>query len=146
MQLTKARTRSQPLGGVDELKILQSVVVKQVLTEKSKLALLEGYEKNKQQLKKECEQLRFELKKLEKTKKYQPNNIKLHFEQEIQKREEKVKLLDFQIEQLHILPLGSELKEKEVKAIIEIEVGDRWEAVQSEKTIIIKDGIIDEIR
>lgn len=141
-----AKTRSQPLGGVDELKIIQSVVVKQVLTEKSKLVLLESYEKNKQQLKKECEQLQFELKKLEKQKRFQPNNIRLHFEKEIQKREEKAKLLDFQIEQLHILPLGSELKEKEVNAIIDIEVGDRWEAVQKEKTIIIKDGIIDEIR
>ncbi len=108
--------------------------------------LLESYEKNKQQLKKECEQLQFELKKLEKQKRFQPNNIRMHFEKEIQKREEKAKLLDFQIEQLHILPLGSELKEKEVNAIIDIEVGDRWEAVQKEKTIIIKDGIIDEIR
>ncbi|MED3552215.1 YlqD family protein [Cytobacillus praedii] len=128
------------------MKILQSVVVKQVLTEKSKLFLLEGYEKNKQQLIKECEQLKFELKKLEKTKKFQSNNLKIHFEKEIHKRQEKAKLLDFQIEQLHILPLGSELKEKEVNAIIDIEVGDCWKTVQSEKTIIIKDGIIDEIR
>ncbi|WP_419392481.1 YlqD family protein [Cytobacillus praedii] len=128
------------------MKILQSVVVKQVLTEKSKLFLLEGYEKNKQQLIKECEQLKFELKKLEKTKKFQSNNLKIHFEKEIHKRQEKAKLLDFQIEQLHILPLGSELKEKEVNAIIDIEVGDCWKMVQSEKTIIIKDGIIDEIR
>ncbi|MED3573440.1 YlqD family protein [Cytobacillus praedii] len=128
------------------MKILQSVVVKQVLTEKSKLFLLEGYEKNKQQLIKECEQLKFELKKLEKTKKFQSNNLKIHFEKEIHKRQEKAKLLDFQIEQLHILPLGSELKDKEVNAIIDIEVGDCWKTVQSEKTIIIKDGIIDEIR
>lgn len=121
-------------------------MVKQVLTEKSKLFLLEGYEKNKQQLIKECEQLKFELKKLEKTKKFQSNNLKIHFEKEIHKRQEKAKLLDFQIEQLHILPLGSELKDKEVNAIIDIEVGDCWKTVQSEKTIIIKDGIIDEIR
>ncbi|WP_102271480.1 YlqD family protein [Cytobacillus massiliigabonensis] len=128
------------------MKILQTVAVRQVLTEKSKLVLLEGYEKNKQQLTKEREQLQFEFKKLEKTKRFQPSNIKVHFEREIEKRQEKIKLLDFQIEQLHILPLGSELKEKEVNAIIDIEVGDRWETVQKEKTIIIKDGIIDEIR
>lgn len=121
-------------------------MVKQVLTEKSKLVLLEGYEKNKLQLTKEREQLQFEFKKLERTKKFQPNNIKVHFEREIEKRQEKIKLLDFQIEQLHILPLGSELKEKEVKAIVDIEVGDCWEAMQSEKVIIIKDGIVDEIR
>lgn len=128
------------------MKILQSVVVKQVLTEKSKLALFEGYKDKKQQLDKECDQLQFELKKLEKSKKFQPNNLKIHFEKEIQRRQEKIKLLDFQMEQLHILPLGSELKEKEVQAIIDIKVGDRWEAVQNERTIIIKDGIINEIR
>lgn len=128
------------------MKILQTVVVKQVLTEKSKQLLLENYVAKKQQLEKECDQLRFEMKKLEKTKKFQSVSLKKHFEKEIHMRQEKTKLLDFQIEQLHILPLGSELKEKEVKGIIEIEEGDRWEDVQSGKTIIIKDGIVEEIR
>jgi len=128
------------------VKILQTVVVKQVLTENSKQKLFENYTLRKQQLEKECDQLRFEMKKLEKVKKFQPASLKKHFEKEISIRQEKMKLLDFQIEQLHILPLGSELKEKEVKAIIEIEKGDRWEDIQSGKTIIIKDGIVDEIR
>ncbi|MBU8877807.1 YlqD family protein [Bacillus sp. FJAT-29790] len=128
------------------MKILQSVVVKQVLTENSKDKLFENYATKKQQLEKECDQLRFEMKKLEKSKKFQPISLKKHFEKEIEMRQEKVKLLDFQTEQLHMLPLGSELKEKEVKAIIEINEGDRWEDVQSGRTIIIKDGIIDEIR
>nr|WP_254118924.1 YlqD family protein [Bacillus sp. FJAT-29790] len=128
------------------VKILQSVVVKQVLTENSKDKLFENYATKKQQLEKECDQLRFEMKKLEKSKKFQPISLKKHFEKEIEMRQEKVKLLDFQTEQLHMLPLGSELKEKEVKAIIEINEGDRWEDVQSGRTIIIKDGIIDEIR
>lgn len=128
------------------MKILQTVVVKQVLTENSKQKLFETYSLRKQQLEKECDQLRFELKKLEKTKKFQPGSLIKHFEKEIHIRQEKTKLLDFQIEQLHILPLGSELKEKEVKAIVEIQQGDRWEDVQSGKTIIIKDGIVDEIR
>ena len=47
------------------------------------------------------------------------HGLKTHFEKEIQKREEKQKLLEFQIEQLHMLPLGSELKEKEVQALKE---------------------------
>ncbi|MBS4189206.1 YlqD family protein [Bacillus sp. FJAT-49705] len=128
------------------MKILQSVVVKQVLTENSKSELLDKYRSNKQQLQKECDQLRFEMKKLEKTKKFQQISLNKHYEKEIQMRQEKIKLLDFQIEQLHMLPLGSELKEKEVKAIIEIEEGDRWEDVQSGRTIIIQDGIVKEIR
>mgnify|MGYP001205038407 CR=1 FL=1 len=128
------------------MKILQNVIVKQVLTEKSKNELLGNYEAKKLQLQKESDQLKFEMKKLEKTKKIPSLSLKKHFEKEIQARKEKIKLLDFQMEQLHMLPLGSELKEKEIKAIIEINEGDRWEDIQSEKTIIIKDGIVDEIR
>ncbi|GLB59373.1 YlqD family protein [Cytobacillus sp. NCCP-133] len=128
------------------MKIIQSVTVKQVLTEKSKKDLLAGYGAKKQQLQKESDQLRFELKKQEKTKKIHPASLLKHFEKEIQMRQEKVKLLDFQIEQLHMLPLGSELKEKELQAIIEVEKGDCWEDIEKGKTIIIRDGIVDEIR
>ncbi|RTR35557.1 hypothetical protein EKG37_02700 [Robertmurraya yapensis] len=128
------------------MNILQSVVVKQVLTEKSKEQLLQKYEGNRLQLKKECEQLMFELKKLEKTKKYQIGNLNKQFEKEIHTRREKIKLLEFQIEQLHMLPLGSELKEKEIQSIVEINVGDVWEDIVTNKTIIIKDGIVAEIR
>jgi hypothetical protein len=74
------------------------------------------------------------------------HGLKTHFEKEIQKREEKQKLLEFQIEQLHMLPLGSELKEKEVQALIDINVGDNWEERLGQPAIIIKDGIITEIR
>ena len=58
------------------MKILQNVIVKQILTEKSKLELLDQFNSKKAVLKKECDQLRFELKKLEKTKKFQPVSMK----------------------------------------------------------------------
>lgn len=128
------------------MKILQTVVVKQILTEKSKQKLLEKYQERKLQMQKESEQLHFELKRLEKTKKFQMTSLKNHFEKEIQKRREKEKFLDFQIEQLDILPLGSELKEKEVQAIIDVNVGDNWEERVGQPAIIIKDGIVTEIR
>ncbi|HEY4550651.1 MAG TPA: YlqD family protein [Bacillus sp. (in: firmicutes)] len=128
------------------MKLLQSVVVKQVLTEKSKEGLQEKYHTNILQLQKECDQLRFEMKKLEKNKKlYQPNLSK-QFEKEIQNRLEKIKLIEFQLEQLHILPLESELKEKEVQALVEVQIGDRWSKLTGEKTIVIKDDFIVEIR
>lgn len=126
--------------------ILQTVVVKQVLTETSKQVLLSKFELEKSQLQKESEQLRFEMRKLEKSKKMTVNTFKNRFENEIHTRLEKIKLLDFKIEQLHMLPLGSELKEKECQAIVEVNVGDAWEDIQTEKTIIIKDGFVDEIR
>lgn len=128
------------------MRIIQNVVVKQILTENSRNKLFQKYQSQKLQLQKECDQLQFELRRLEKTKTFSQGALKKHFEKEIQMRQEKVKLLEFQMEQLHMLPLGSELKEKEVQALVEINVGDQWDEKMGQPTIIIKDGIIEEIR
>ncbi|GAM12553.1 MULTISPECIES: YlqD family protein [Mesobacillus] len=128
------------------MKVLQTIIVKQVLTEESKERIHQKYHARKLQLQKECDQLRFELKKLEKSRKFSPETLKKHFEQEIKVHKEKIKLLDFQIEQLHILPLGSEIKETELQGVVEVSVGDQWDEFLSGKTIIVKDGIVAEIR
>lgn len=128
------------------MRILQTVTVKQILTEESKQNLLAKYEQKKLQLKKECDQLLFESKKLERTRKYSSPSLKLQFDKEIDIRKEKLKMIDFQIDQLGILPLGSELKDQDVQALIDINVGDNWEEATKGKTVIIKDGIITEIR
>jgi hypothetical protein len=128
------------------MQLIQTVVVKQILTEHSKQQLFDNYQEKMLQLKKESDQLQFELKRLEKTKTFSPGTLKKQFEKEIQIRQEKAKLLEFQIEQLHILPLGSELREKEVQALVEINIGDEWDKRMGQTTIIIKDGKIEEIR
>jgi len=128
------------------MRILQTVSVKQVLTEMSKYKLQKRFKDNKQQLKKECDQLLFELKKLERTKKFTPSGLKTQFDKEIEMRKEKIKLIDFQIEQLDMLSIGSELHDQDIQAIIDIKVGDNWDEVAKGKTIVIKDGIIVEIR
>jgi hypothetical protein len=128
------------------MKLIRTVEVKQILTAESKTKLMEKFESAKKKLQQECEQLRFELKRLEKAKKLSPVLLKQHFEKEINHRVEKIKLLDFQIEQLHILPLGSELKEREMQALVEVNIGDRWEEIITPKTIIVEDGIVKEIR
>jgi len=128
------------------MKLMQSVVVKQVLTDKSKGELQKKYHTSLVQLQKECDQLRFELKKLEKSKKFQQASLKSQFDKEIQNRLEKVKLIEFQLEQLHMLPLGSEIKESEVQALVEIQEGDCWSELIQRKTIVIKDDIVIEIR
>lgn len=133
-------------GGWLILQIIQTVTVKQVLTETSKQELLNNYEWKKQQLQKECDQFKFEMRKWEKNQKAQNGHLRSFFDKEIESRNEKMKLLDFQIEQLHMLPLGSELKEKEVQSLITIEKGDNWEEIEKGKTIIIKDGLVDDIR
>lgn len=128
------------------VKILQKVIVKQILTEKSKRKLHDSFEVSKSALKRECEQFRFEIKKLEKTNKYSRHDILARFQKEMDMRHEKIKQIDFQIEQLNILPIGSELKETEVEAIIDVDIGDYWDQSLKSKIIIIRDGIIIDIR
>ncbi|MEI5906150.1 YlqD family protein [Bacillus spongiae] len=128
------------------MKILQNVIVKQILTKDSKEKLYKQYEEGKTQLQKEIDQFKFELKKQEKLKKFSPKSLKVHFEKEISGREEKIKLFDFQIKQLDILPIGSELKDQELQSILEVKEGDNWENVIAGKTIVVKDGIVSEIR
>ncbi|MEC2077003.1 YlqD family protein [Metabacillus fastidiosus] len=126
------------------MKILQRVSIKQVITEKSKEQLVTQFKKRKQQLERERDQLYFELKKMNKTKKNP--DIRAKYTKEIEKRYEDIKNIQFQLEQVHILPLGTEIKEKEIDAIIEVNEGDNWDELIKEKTIVIKDGIVEQIR
>lgn len=128
------------------MKILQTVSVKQVLTETSKQKLLLRYSQNKQQLEKECDQLIFEMKKLERSRKYPSGGLKTQFDKEIDLRKEKMKLIEFQIEQLNILPIGSEIQDQDFQALIDIKVGDNWDEIIKGKTVVVTDGIITEIR
>ncbi|MCU9593116.1 YlqD family protein [Caldibacillus thermolactis] len=127
------------------MQILTTVTVNQILTEKSREKLFHTFQNRKQALQKEIDQLKFEKKRLEKTKKYNIKMLHNYFEKEIENRNEKIKLLEFQIEQLEILPLGSQLKEREVQGLVNVEVGDKWND-NLNKTIVVKDGVITEIR
>ena len=128
------------------MKILQTIIVKQILTEASRQKLLDRYKGEKHQLEKECIQLQFEQKKMEKAGSFPYGQIKKHFEKEQLARKERIGVLEFQISQLHMLPLGSELKESEVQAIVEIKPGDSWDGGLHQEEIIIRDGVIEEIR
>ncbi|MFY0759067.1 YlqD family protein [Metabacillus dongyingensis] len=126
------------------MEIFQTVSVKQILTETSREQLLNHFMQTKQQLEREIDQLAFQLKKKEKTN--QTEEMRKQYQREISKRMDKIKIAEFQIQQIHTLPLGSEIKEKEMNAILEVHVGDRWDDLIKEKTIVIKDGIVVEIR
>ncbi|WP_458413924.1 YlqD family protein [Schinkia sp. CFF1] len=126
------------------MKIIRNIIVKQILTEESKQMLINKFEQQIGQLNKEIAQLQFEKKKVEKTKKVP--SVLAQFDKEISSRNEKSKLIQYQLEQLGILPLGMELKETEVQGIVDIHEGDHWDELTKERTIVIKNGIIDEIR
>ncbi|WP_102346966.1 YlqD family protein [Bacillus sp. Marseille-P3661] len=129
------------------MKILKNVVVKQLLTGKSKQYMHEKFQAQLNQLNKEIEQFRFVKKKLEKSVKAAGNSNNIgKIEKEISGRQEQYNLVQFKVQQLELLPLGSELNDTEVQSIVEINEGDNWEEIMKGGTIIIKDGIIHEIR
>lgn len=132
-------------GGV--VKVIRRALVKQVLTEKSKTELFNSFVEKKKQYEMECEQLDFERRKALKNS-HKKNNpfITVRFNEEIERRKEKIRTVDFQIEQLKLLPLGTEVVEKEIEILSEIKVGDNVNNVDVPAEIVVKDGIILEIR
>lgn len=127
------------------MQILQTVTVKQILTENTKQTLEKKLTQELLQIEKECEQFKFEEKKLLKNH-HSVNDIKQHIKRELANREEKKKSLEFQLAQLHILPLGSELKSQELTGIVDINIGDVWNESLLHKTILLKDGRVLDIR
>lgn len=124
------------------MNIIKKVQVKQVITEKSKQKIEEDFSQQKMYLEQECQQLLFEQRKLQNKAGLSKQEIKDRFEQEIEHRKEKIRLLDFKIEQLAMLELGSELVEREVDALVEVEEGSSWSALMDEQAIIIKDDVV----
>lgn len=128
------------------VKVVQKVIVKQVLTEQSKEKLRNKFILEQKGLQNEIEQLRFQLKKIENMKKPSAASLEKQFKKEQKTRLEKLRIIDFQLEQLNLLPIGSELEETKLDAIVEVKEGDSWEEFKSLQTILVKDGIVIEIR
>lgn len=124
------------------LQIIQKITVKQVLTETSRKKLLERFEMEKKELEIECQQLRFEQRKLLNKLGNKRLDIREKFQREMDHRKEKIVMLDFKMEQVSELVNGSEIIEKEVDALIPIEVGMEWDHALHKKSIIIEDGIV----
>ncbi|WP_074598241.1 YlqD family protein [Sediminibacillus halophilus] len=127
------------------MKIIRKIPVKQVITERSKESLVEQFNQNKQQLEQECQQLQFEQRKLQNKKGVSKHEVAKRFQQEIKKRKDKIKWIEFQLEQLDILPIGSEITEEEVETLVEVEEGFNWNDISDNKAIIVKDGIVIQI-
>lgn len=125
-----------------KMKIIKRVQVKQVITEKSKEELRKKFEQNKVQLERECQQLLFEQRKLKNKLSNQQHEIKERFEREINMRKDKIAIIDFKMDQLALLEIGSEIIEKEVDALVDVEVGANWEELVGNQAIVIKDNIV----
>ncbi|SHF50999.1 YlqD family protein [Ornithinibacillus halophilus] len=124
------------------MKIIKKIVVKQVVTENSKDKLKSNFIDHKMRLEQECQQLLFEQRKLQNKAGVSKQELVSRFQQEIKNRKEKIKLLDFKLEQLEMLAIGSEIVEKEVEALVEVGVGTNWKQVMEKSAIVIKDDVV----
>lgn len=122
------------------MQIIKKVPVKRVLTESSKASMQEQFEERKSQLDQECQQLSFERKKIEAKPNISREDVSKRFQREIDKRKEKISWIDYQLEQLDVLPLGSEITDDEVDTIVQVQEGDLWEDVNRQGAIIVQDG------
>ncbi|WP_067729336.1 YlqD family protein [Oceanobacillus damuensis] len=124
------------------MNIIKKVLIKQIVTEKSKEKIYSNFHDHKLRLEQECQQLLFEKRKLQNKQGVSKQDIEQRFQQEINNRKEKIKLVDFKIDQLETLEIGSEIIESEVEALVEVEVGSNWDDLMEGQAIVIKDDII----
>lgn len=127
------------------MKIVRKTTIKQILTPDSKANMRERFLDRKKQLEQEIKQLQFEKKKIEKKLNYSKEEVSKRFQTELDQRKEQIRWLDYQLSQLDILPLGSEITEGETESIIEVKIGDSWESLMKDSCIVIKDGIVHRI-
>ncbi|WP_066175152.1 YlqD family protein [Bacillus marinisedimentorum] len=124
------------------MKILVKVLIKQVLTDKSRKKLRESFARQIGQLETECRQLQFEMKKLQKNEKMNRGRIAERFNEEIERRMDKIKKMEFNLDELDRLPDGSELIQEESETYVDVSVGDKWDSITKDRSIIVKDGVI----
>lgn len=127
------------------MKIIKKIKIKKVITPQSKNELKEEYEFKIFQLEQECEQLRFEKKKMVQQNPAKKADIVAKFEKEMNSRKDHMKWYQYKLQQLDVLPIGSEINEGEVDAILEITEGMDWEEITKERTILLENGIVKKI-
>jgi hypothetical protein len=130
--------------------IQRPVQVKVVMTESSRAALVARYQGQIKQLKDELAQWQFQAKKLvADAQKKSPESVRLVQERiarEERLRREKLESISFLLKQSEHVPEGSELDYATVQSPVQIRIGDAWDEIMSGTEIILKDGLVYEIR
>ncbi len=130
------------------MKLLRTVIIKEVVTEEKKAEMIAEFELEIKQCERELEQLTFQLYKATKDvqNKHEQHSLRTRYTEEINKRREKLETFKFKVQQLHKLEIGSEIRSGTADTIVEVNVGDPWPRLMEQTEVIIKDGIVYEIR
>ncbi|WP_027963166.1 YlqD family protein [Halalkalibacillus halophilus] len=124
------------------MKLLRKTAVKQVITETSKTDIADTFKKKKDQAINSIDQLAFEKRKLIKQHDFDPKLVESKFVKQEDKFKTQVSWYETQMEQLELLPIGSEIKIDEVEELIEISIGDDWSLMDQAREIVVEDGKI----
>lgn len=132
------------------LTIRQPVAVKLILTEQTKQDILNESRAQIERLNSELEQIEEQGKQVLEQAMSQGGDVaqqlRMQIEQEQQNRIEQREQLIQQIQQVQQLELGTEVQNMTVETTVDVKVGDDWTQVLQGAEIVVKDGIIHEIR
>jgi len=132
------------------LTIHRPVKVKMIITQASRETLLHHYRNQVEQVMRELSQWQFEGKKLLADARKKATDVHSLAQEKVAReersRKEKLELLEFQMRQVENLPEGSEIDYTTVESSVQIKVGDAWDEIMAGTEIILKDGLIHEIR
>ena len=134
---------------VEEIKIIQPVTVKTIVTENLKDNLLRELDALLKQTETELQYLNFKIKRtaleLEKKHSEELSIIKNEFENEKNRNYEKIRKIKENMEAIKNLSLGEEIVKGSVDRIVNIKIGDNWSKLENCE-IILKDNEVVEIR
>lgn len=132
------------------ISIRQPVAVKFILTEATKQEILAEQRRQVDELSEQLEQIEQQGKMAIEQAMAQggeiAQQIRAQVESEQQSRIEQREQLIQQIQQIQQLELGTEIQNMNVETTVDVNVGDDWGAVLMGSEIVIKDGIVHEIR
>jgi len=132
------------------LKIKRPIIVKMVITEQLRTQLEVEYKQSIKKYEMELEQLQFQSKKLlqEAARKgvEAQRLVQDRLTKEEKARKEKIIECKELLSQLALVPDGSEVEYTQLEGEVEVRVGDDWDKLIRRAEIVVKDGIIVEIR
>ncbi|MCL6633370.1 MAG: YlqD family protein [Alicyclobacillus herbarius] len=130
--------------------IRQPVAVKIVMTETTKQQIIAEYRRQIEQLTMELDQIEQQGRQAIEQAMAQGGEIaqrvREQVEEERNKRIQQREELIQQIQQIQQMPLGTEVQNMTVETTIDVHVGDDWSEILRGAEIIVKDGIVQEIR
>jgi len=130
--------------------IRRPVAIKIVLTEESKRGIIEEIRQAVSQISMELEQIEFQERRLQNDATNQSEEesdvVRQRLEAERQQRVERRDQMITQLQQIQQLPVGFELSQGTVDSFVEVNVGDSWNTVAKGTEIIVRDGVVVELR